>query len=42
MVLLDSPGRVVIEFHPVESSTYNSQALRKAVAAQGYNRWDSQ
>lgn len=42
LALLDSPGRVVIEFDPVESFTYNSQALRKAIAAQGYNRWDSQ
>ncbi|MEV2218311.1 hypothetical protein AB0E01_00345 [Nocardia vinacea] len=38
--LLDTPGRVVIEFDPVDSFTYDSRALSQAVAASGYDRWD--
>lgn len=39
MLLLDTPNRVVIEFDPVESFSYNSQALRKAIGENGYDRW---
>ncbi len=37
--LLDTPNRVVVEFDPVQVFTYNSQALRQAVASSGYDRW---
>lgn len=40
MELLDTPGRVVLEFDPIESFTYNSQALSKAVASSGFDHWD--
>ncbi|PXW32660.1 pyridoxamine 5'-phosphate oxidase family protein [Nocardia sp. 348MFTsu5.1] len=40
MALLDTPARVVIEFDPVDFFTYNSEALSRAVASSGYDRWD--
>lgn len=40
LALLDTPGRVVIEFDPVDFFTYNSQALTEAVTADGHDRWD--
>lgn len=42
MQLLDTPARVVIEFEPVDVFTYNSQKLREAVVASGFDNWAGQ
>ncbi|WP_148302153.1 hypothetical protein [Tomitella biformata] len=40
MTLLDTPARVVLEFDPVDFFSYNSQALRKSISSNGYDKWD--
>jgi hypothetical protein len=41
MELLNTPGRIVVEFEPVEFFTYDSGRLADAVAASGYTGWGS-
>jgi hypothetical protein len=41
MELMNTPGRIVIEFEPVEFFTYESTRLAQAVAASGYSGWSS-
>ncbi len=39
MELMNTPGRVVVEFDPVEVFTYSSARLADAVASSGYTGW---